>query len=131
MWKHLSVGWITVPSGMVIGPFIVPVKSATGASPLALPKHDLVRIVDEALVGEHLEKCNRLLFMGIYAMGRRLIRPPHDAIFRVIFPKCLQVLSIPGIIQLLHILQIRCSIHNAPLFLSDDSHALPAGDLLT
>src|SRR5438552_2087320 len=44
----------------------------------------------------------------------RLIRPAHDAILRVIFPKCLQVLSVPRIIQLLHILQICCSIHNAP-----------------
>src|SRR5262250_3271076 len=54
------------------------------AGPLALPQHDLVWIVDEMLVREHLEECNRLSFMGIYAMGGRLIRPAHDAIFRVI-----------------------------------------------
>jgi hypothetical protein len=88
------------------------------AGPLALPQHDLVRIVDEMLVREHLEECNRLLFMGIYAMSWRLIRPAHDAIFRVIFPKCLQVLRVPRIIELPHILQICCSVRNAPRVLS-------------
>src|SRR5215469_11592902 len=29
MWKRLFVGWTTVPSGIVMAPFIVPVKSAT------------------------------------------------------------------------------------------------------
>src|SRR5205823_5687538 len=91
--------------------------------PLALAQHDFVRIVDEVLVWEHLEECNRLLFMGVYAVGGRLIRPAHDAIVRVIFPKCLQVLSVPRIVQLLHILEICCSIHNAPRLLLHLFHA--------
>jgi len=68
------------------------------AGPITLAHHDFVRIVDEVLVREHLEKRNRLLFMGIYAVGGRLIRPAHDAILRVILAKCLQVLSIPGVV---------------------------------
>ena len=38
------------------------------ASPLALPQHDLIRIVDEMLVREHFEKCNRFLFVGVNAV---------------------------------------------------------------
>src|SRR4051794_26811852 len=84
------------------------------ARPFVLGQHDLVWIVDEMLVRKRLEECNRFLFVGVYAMGGRLIRPAHDAILRVIFPKYLQVLSVPRIIQLLHILEICCSIHSAP-----------------
>jgi len=57
------------------------------AGPITLAHHDFVRIVDEVLVREHLEKRNRLLFMGIYAVGGRLVRPAHDAILRVILAK--------------------------------------------
>jgi hypothetical protein len=53
------------------------------ARPFALRQHDLVGIVDEVLVRKHLEECNRRLFMGIYAVGGRLIRPAHDAILGV------------------------------------------------
>jgi hypothetical protein len=66
------------------------------------------------LVREHFEKCNRFLFVGVNAVCGRLIRPAHNAILRVKFPKYLQVLSVPRIIQLLHIFQIGCSIHNVP-----------------
>jgi hypothetical protein len=80
----------------------------------ALGQHDLVWIVDEMLVRKRLEECNRFLFVGVYAVWGRLIRPAHDAILRVIFPKCLQVLCVSRVIQFLHILQICCCIHNAP-----------------
>lgn len=50
-----------------------------------------------------------------HAVRGQLIRPTHNAILRVIFSKRLQVLSVPRIIQLLHVLQIGCSIHNPPL----------------
>src|SRR5579862_6536299 len=88
------------------------------AGPLALAQHDLVRIVDEVLVRKHLEECNRLLFMGVYAMRGWLIRPAHDAVLSVIFSKRLQVLSIPRIIQFFHVLQIRRSIHNPPPYIA-------------
>lgn len=84
------------------------------ACPFALGQHDFVWIVDEMLVRERLEECNRLLFVGVYAVCGRLIRPAHDAILRVIFSKCSQVLCVPRIIQLRHILQICCCIHNEP-----------------
>lgn len=91
------------------------------AGPLALGEHDFVRIVDEVLVRKHLEKCNGLLFMRIHAVCGRLIGPPDDAIFGVIFPKGLQVLCVPRIIELSHILQIGCSVHSAPRVLSGRS----------
>jgi hypothetical protein len=79
-----------------------------------LPEHDLARIVHEALVGKHFEECNRLLFVGFYAVGLALIRPAHDAILRVVSPKRFEILCIPRIAQLLHVLLIVASIHNPP-----------------
>src|SRR4029079_11247727 len=73
------------------------------ARPFTLRQHDLIWMVGHVLVWKHFEECSRLLLVGIYAMGGRLIRPAYNAIFRVIFSKCLQVLSVPRIIQRLHI----------------------------
>src|SRR5215472_9665705 len=93
-----------------------------GARPFTLSQHNLVWIVDEVLVREHLEECNSFLFVGVDAMCGWLIGPAHNAIFGVIFAKGLQVLRIPGIIQLFHVLQIGCSVHDAsPLFLAFQS----------
>ena len=73
------------------------------------------------LVRERFGECNRFLFVGVYAVSGRLIWPAHDAILRVIFAKCLQVLSVPGVIQLPHILEIGYSIHNPPRHLFPDN----------
>ena len=55
------------------------------------------------LVREHLEECNRFLFVGVHAVGGRLVGPAHDAILRMIFPKCQHPAPIPiwSAIQLL------------------------------
>src|SRR5438093_13726940 len=52
--------------------------------------------------------------MGFYAVGWRLIRPAHDAILRVVSTKRFEMLCIPRIVQLPHVLQILTSVHNLP-----------------
>ena len=58
----------------------------------------------------NIDECNRLLFVGFYAVGWRLIRPAHDAILRVVSAKRFEILCIPRIVQLLHVLLILASI---------------------
>ena len=90
---------------------MVPVKSAT-VRPFTLGQHDLVWVVDEVLVGKHLEKCNCLLLVRVKAVRWRLIRPAHNAVLGVITAERRKILRVPGIIQPLHILQVLASIHN-------------------
>jgi hypothetical protein len=80
--------------------------------PFTLPQHDLLRIVDEVLVGKHLEKRDFLMLVRIKVERWRLIRPLHDAVFGVIMAERRKVLCVPGIIQLLHTRQVFASVHN-------------------
>ena len=82
--------------------------------PLALGEHDLVGIVDQMLVTEHFEESDRLLFMGIPAIRRWLIRLAYDAVLRVITPEGFEILGVPRIVERLHILQILRGIHSSP-----------------
>src|SRR5438067_8552928 len=66
--------------------------------------HDFVRIVNQVLIRKHLEKCNRLLHVSFYPICGRLVRPAHDAIFRMVAPEGLKVLRIPGVVELPHVL---------------------------
>jgi hypothetical protein len=82
------------------------------ACPFTLRQHDLVWVVDEVLVGKHLEKRNCLLLVRVNAVRWRLIRPAHNAVLGVITAERRKILRVPRIIQPLHILQVLASIHN-------------------
>ena len=89
-----------------------PTRHLRPQPPFTLRQHDLVGIVDEVLVGKHLEKGNCLLLVRINATRWRLIRPAYNAIRGMIAAERRKVLRIPRIIHALHILQVLASIHN-------------------
>jgi hypothetical protein len=70
-------------------------------------------IVDEVLVGKHLEKRDCLLLVRVNALRWRLIGPAHDAALGVITAEGRKILRVSRIIQALHFLQVLASIHNA------------------
>jgi len=54
-------------------------KLGNGARPVILSKHHFVRIVNEMLVGKHLEESKGFLLVRFDSIGRWLIGPTHDA----------------------------------------------------
>jgi hypothetical protein len=82
-----------------------------GAGPLALTEPDLVWIIDEVLVREHFKKRNGFLLMRFPAVGRGLIRPAHNAVFGVIAPEGCEILRVPRVVQIFHVLQIFGRVH--------------------
>ncbi len=87
--KLLFVGVTTFTK--FIGTFIGPVNSATV---LILSKHHFIRIVNEMLVGKHLEERKCFLLVRFDPIGRWLIRPTHDAVFGVALAEYLQILGL-------------------------------------
>ena len=73
-------------------------KLGNSARPVILGKHHFVWIVNEVLVGKHLEESKRFLLVRFDSIGRWLIGPTHDSVFSVALPEYLQILGVPRIV---------------------------------